>query len=39
MTSLLRPSDTALKFFNGFEQFGEVRAVERVNTRRLDDIP
>jgi FkbM family methyltransferase len=39
MTSLLRPSDRALKFFNGFEQFGEVRAVERVKTRRLDDIP
>jgi len=39
MTSLLRPSDKALKFFNGFEGFGEVCAVERVMTRRMDDVP
>jgi FkbM family methyltransferase len=38
MTSLLKPHATALKFFNGFEFMGQVEQVERVQTRRLDDI-
>jgi FkbM family methyltransferase len=38
MTSLLKPHAAALQFFNGFEVFGQVERVERVQTRRLDDI-
>ena len=38
MTSLLKPRDEALKFFNGFEQFGAVNSTESVDTKRLDDL-
>jgi FkbM family methyltransferase len=38
MTSLLRPDDQALKFFNGFEDFGRIVDTERVSTARLDDV-
>lgn len=38
MTSLLKPDPAALKFFNGFEQFGHVERIEEVQTIRLDDI-
>lgn len=38
MTSLLKPRAKALKFFNGFERFGQVLRTESVQTRRLDDI-
>jgi FkbM family methyltransferase len=38
MSSLLKPKIEALKFFNGFEQFGKVECIEQVNTTRLDDI-
>jgi len=38
MTSLLKPKATALQFFNSFDQLGQVHQVERVQTRRLDDI-
>jgi FkbM family methyltransferase len=38
MTSLFRPDPAALAFFNGFEDFGRIEAIERVRTRRLDDV-
>lgn len=38
MTSLLRPNLEALKFFNGFEQFGRILRTELIETYRLDDI-
>ncbi len=38
MTSLLKPNLAALKFFNGFESLSAFERVERVQTRRLDDI-
>lgn len=38
MTSLLKPRAKALKFFNGFERFGQVLRTASVQTRRLDDI-
>lgn len=38
MTSLLPPRKHAQKFFNGFEQFGNVIKTETLDTRRLDDI-
>lgn len=38
MTSLLKPDLNALKFFNGFEQFGNVESIEEIQTSRLDDI-
>lgn len=38
MTSLLKPDDAALKFFNGFESFGKIENAEKVQTKRLDNI-
>jgi len=38
MTSLLKPNMAALKFFNGFEQFGKILRTETVQTKRLDDV-
>ena len=38
MTSLLKPNLAALKFFNGFEQFGKIYTTEKIQTRRLDDV-
>jgi FkbM family methyltransferase len=38
MTSLLKPRQAALKFFNGFEGFGAIEAVANVQTSRLDDL-
>jgi FkbM family methyltransferase len=38
MTSLLKPDLTALRFFNGFEEFGRVHRTEKIKTRRLDDV-
>jgi FkbM family methyltransferase len=38
MTSLLMPDPTALKFFNGFTNFGQVERTIRVKTQRLDDL-
>jgi len=38
MTSLRKPHETALKFFNGFEFIGKVEKVEPVQTKRLDDM-
>ncbi len=38
MTSLLEPSGDALRFFNGFSDFGQVIGTEDIATSRLDDI-
>ena len=38
MTSLLEPSDAALKFFNGFPEFGRGIGTEDIATSRLDDV-
>ncbi|MCW0236414.1 MAG: FkbM family methyltransferase [Ferrovibrio sp.] len=38
MTSLLKPDPTALKFFNGFENFGKIHNTMTIRTRRLDDV-
>lgn len=38
MSSLLRPEQRALRFFNGFSRFGEVIGKSRVLTSRLDDV-
>lgn len=38
MTSLLKPNARALKFFNGFENFGKIEKEEQVATTKLDDI-
>lgn len=38
MTSLLKPRQAALKFFNGFEGFGAIETIANVQTSRLDDL-
>lgn len=38
MTSLLKPRQAALQFFNGFEGFGAIEAIEDIQTSRLDDL-
>ncbi len=38
MTSLLKPSQKHLEFFNGFENFGAIKKTTDVKTTRLDDI-
>jgi len=38
MSSLFEPDARALALFNGFAQFGEVKARLPVQTRRLDDV-
>jgi FkbM family methyltransferase len=38
MSSLLKPDLAALKFFNGFDQFGQIECTSTVQTKRLDDI-
>jgi FkbM family methyltransferase len=38
MSSLFEPDARALALFNGFQQFGEVKARRPVQTRRLDDV-
>ena len=38
MTSLLKPDVAALRFFNGFENFGHVESTDQVKTKKLDDV-
>jgi len=38
MTSLLKPSEPALNFFNGFDDFGRVLSTETVKTTQLDAV-
>jgi len=38
MTSLFKPHKEALKFFNGFEKFGNVEEIISTQTTRLDEV-
>lgn len=38
MTSVLRPNLLALKFFNGFERFGQTLSEQKISTKKLDEI-
>lgn len=38
MTSLFKPKEYALRFFNGFKEFGKVEKTQQVQTVRLDSI-
>jgi FkbM family methyltransferase len=38
MSSLFKPKVDALNFFNGFDVFGKVERVEKVQTHKLDSI-
>ncbi|NDE10955.1 MAG: FkbM family methyltransferase [Chitinophagia bacterium] len=38
MTSLLKPSEKALGYFNGFKNFGHIQHIEKIQTKKLDDI-
>lgn len=38
MTSLFKPNEVVLKFFNGFDKFGSVLDVESISTTKLDDL-
>ena len=38
MSSLFKPKQKALDFFNGFSNFGTVEAIEEIQTTRLDDV-
>ncbi len=38
MSSLFKPKQAALNFFNGFNQFGKIERTERIRTKRLDDV-
>lgn len=38
MTSLLKPRQAALRFFNGFESFGAIETIADVQTSKLDDL-
>jgi len=38
MTSLLKPSEPHLSFFNGFTRFGKIDSTEQVATVKLDEV-
>ena len=38
MTSLLKPNERVLNFFNGFNKFGSVLHTESISTTKLDDL-
>ena len=38
MTSLFKPNEKVLNFFNGFSRFGEIEKIEKVKTEKLDNI-
>ncbi len=38
MTSLLKPDNKALSFFNGFNKFGEVIKTEKIKTKKIDNL-
>ena len=38
MTSLFKPDEKALCFFNGFSNFGKVTSIADIQTTKLDDI-
>ena len=38
MTSLLKPNEKVLNFFNGFNKFGKINEVMKIKTTKLNDI-
>jgi len=38
MTSLLKPNEKVLNFFNGFSKFGKIEKIEKIKTEKLDNI-
>ena len=38
MTSLFKPNEKVLNFFNGFANFGKVEKIEKIKTEKLDNI-
>ena len=38
MTSLFKPNEKVLNFFNGFSKFGEIKKIEKIKTEKLDNI-
>jgi FkbM family methyltransferase len=38
MTSLFKPNEKVLNFFNGFSKFGKIEKIEKIKTEKLDDI-
>ena len=38
MTSLFKPNEKVLNFFNGFTNFGKVEKIEKIKTEKLDSI-
>lgn len=38
MTSLFKPNEKVLNFFNGFSKFGEIEKIEKIKTEKLDNI-
>ena len=38
MTSLFRPNEKVLNFFNGFSRFGKIEKIEKIKTEKLDNI-
>ena len=38
MTSLFKPNEKVLNFFNGFANFGKVEKIEKIKTEKLDSI-
>jgi len=38
MTSLFKPNEKVLNFFNGFSRFGEIEKIEKIKTEKLDNI-
>ena len=39
MTSLFKPKQKALDFFNGFKNYGAFNAIEKIKTTKLDNLP
>ena len=38
MTSLFKPNEKVLDFFNGFSKFGKIEKIEKIKTEKLDNI-
>jgi len=38
MTSLFKPNEKVLNFFNGFSRFGKIEKIEKIKTEKLDNI-
>ncbi|NTW52021.1 MAG: FkbM family methyltransferase, partial [Chlorobiaceae bacterium] len=38
MTSVYKPNVNALRYFNGFENFGTIYSTKEIQTKKLDDV-